>query len=216
MSTARFKRFEKVVKGNEGNYANTPGDTGGETYRGISRVYWPKWQGWNIIDAYKKQVNRPLKNNELIKNNTLEVLISDFYFANFYNAVKAESIKNESVALTIYDHGLGVDPNDATKFAQRILNANFGYKLPVDGKMGVNTLNAINTVDAKKFFDLYNAAREAHYRNRAANVADQKQFLNSWLGRLKKLAFTPTAAVVTGSFFLGCYLQLVAYTFLTI
>lgn len=202
MSTERFKRFEKVVKANEGNYANTAGDTGGETYRGISRVYNPQWQGWGIIDAYKKQVKRPLRNNELIKNNTLEVLISDFYFANFYNAVKAESIKNESVALTIYDHALGVAPDDATKFAQRVLNANFGYKLAVDGRMGGNTLNAINAVDAKKFFDLYNEAREAHYRKRAVNVADQKQFLNSWLGRLKKLTFTPTAAVVAGGFFL--------------
>jgi lysozyme family protein len=203
MSTERFKRFEKVLDSHEGNYALTDGDTGGETYRGISRVYWPKWQGWAIIDAYKKQVKRPLKNNELIKNNTLEVLIDDFYFANFYNPIKAESIKNESVALTIYDHGLGVDTNDATKVAQRILNANFGYKLPVDGKMGINTLNAINAVDAKRFFDLYNAAREAHYRNRAAKVPNQAQFLNSWLSRLSgKLKFTPTVAAVSGGFFL--------------
>jgi lysozyme family protein len=211
MSTARFKRFEKVLDSHEGNYANTAGDTGGETYRGISRRWNPQWQGWAIIDAYKKQVKRPLRNNELIKNNTLEVLIDDFYFANFYNAVKAESIKNESIALTIYDHALGVAPDDAVKFAQRVLNANFGYKLAVDGKMGIITLNAINVVDQKRFFDLYNAAREAHYRKRAKEVPNQAQFLNSWLSRLSgKLKFTPTTvAAVTGGFFLSWleYLQ---------
>lgn len=209
MSTARFERVKKFAKGNEGNYANNAGDTGGETYRGISRIWSTNWQGWKIIDAYKKQVGRPLKNNELVKSDALEVLISDFYFSNFYMPLKAESIKNESVATTIYDHALGVDPSDATKLVQRILNNNFGKKLPVDGQFGNLTLNALNSVDAKKFFDLYNSAREAHYRNRAANVANQSQFLNSWLSRLKKLTFTPTAAVVAGGFFLSWleYLQ---------
>ncbi|MES2379854.1 MAG: glycosyl hydrolase 108 family protein [Bacteroidota bacterium] len=214
MSTARFERITTFAKGNEGNYANTPGDTGGETYRGISRVWWPKWQGWAIIDAYKKQVNRPLKNNEKVPSAALEVLIKDFYFANFYVPVKAESIKNESVATTIYDHALGVDTNDATKLVQKILANDFGFgsKMPITGTFGLVTLNNLNSVDPKKFFDLYNAAREAHYRKRAATVANQAQFLTSWLSRLKKLDFkdvavkTGVSVVGLAAFFFTIYL----------
>ena len=203
MSTARFERIKQFARGNEGNYSNIAGDTGGETYRGISRVWNPTWQGWVIIDAYKRSVNRPLRNNELIKNNALEVLISDFYFANFYSVLKCESYKNESVATTVYDYALGVDPNDATKLVQKILNANFGKKLPVDGLFGNQTLTALNIVDAKAFFDIYNEARKQHYINRANTVANQAQFLPSWLSRLNKLKFsTSTAAVsITAVFF---------------
>jgi hypothetical protein len=40
--------------GYEGEWVNDPDDRGGETYRGISRVHWPKWAGWAIIDAEKQ------------------------------------------------------------------------------------------------------------------------------------------------------------------
>lgn len=39
----------------EGGYANDKNDSGGETYKGISRVHNPKWGGWKIIDSYKKK-----------------------------------------------------------------------------------------------------------------------------------------------------------------
>lgn len=45
--------FKKLVK-TEGSYVCDSDDSGGETYRGISRRYNPKWEGWNIIDTYKR------------------------------------------------------------------------------------------------------------------------------------------------------------------
>lgn len=195
MSTAKFLRISKHTKGNEGNYANTAGDKGGETYRGISRVWWPNWSGWKIIDAYKVKVKRPLKNNELVPDSNLELMILDFYFANFYNPIRGESIKNESVATTIYDHGLGVDTNDATRLVQKILVNNFGAKIPIDGKFGIITLNNLNSVNQNQFFALYNAAREAHYRKRIIEDPTQAKFLTSWLSRLNKLTFTQTAVI---------------------
>ena len=40
----------------EGLYCDEPGDAGGETYRGIARVYHPHWVGWELIDSYKQQL----------------------------------------------------------------------------------------------------------------------------------------------------------------
>ena len=84
------------------------------------------------------------------------------------------------------------------------MNKNFGAKLPVYGLFGNITLNALNSVDQKAFFDLYNEARRQHYVNRANNVEGQAQFLNSWLSRLNKLKFTAStaAAALTTVFFL--------------
>ena len=45
--------YKKVVKV-EGSYVCDSDDSGGETYKGISRRYNPKWEGWPIIDNYKK------------------------------------------------------------------------------------------------------------------------------------------------------------------
>ena len=43
----------------EGGYGNDPDDVGGETYKGISRVYNPSWKGWGLIDDYKSESNFP-------------------------------------------------------------------------------------------------------------------------------------------------------------
>ena len=37
----------------EGGYANVAGDTGGETYRGISRNNFSSWEGWPVIDSMR-------------------------------------------------------------------------------------------------------------------------------------------------------------------
>ncbi len=45
----------------EGGYANDPADSGGETFRGISRRNWPQWEGWPLIDQAKVKGNKTAK-----------------------------------------------------------------------------------------------------------------------------------------------------------
>lgn len=197
MATERFKRFEKTLGVNEGGYANNPDDKGGETYRGIARNYHSQWKGWDIIDNYKKQIARTLKNNEFIKNATLDTLVSDFYFTNFYSAVKADSIKNESIAMSIYDYAVNRHPISATTLAQSILKNNFLQKITVDGKMGNQTIDAINKANQAIFFEAYNQGRIAHYKEQSKKP-NQAQFLTSWLSRVQRLSFSPTVATAIG------------------
>ena len=51
---AYFGDAFKKLSIKEGGYVNDKDDAGGETYRGISRKYNPTWQGWTMIDSYKK------------------------------------------------------------------------------------------------------------------------------------------------------------------
>jgi lysozyme family protein len=46
--TDKAKKIIEFTLRNEGYYVNDKDDSGGETYRGISRVNFPKWAGWAI------------------------------------------------------------------------------------------------------------------------------------------------------------------------
>ena len=75
---ANFKEaFEKTM-GHEGGYGNDPDDAGGETYKGIARVYNPGWSGWAVIDAAKTASigNFPAS---LDQNATLQASVQSFY-----------------------------------------------------------------------------------------------------------------------------------------
>jgi lysozyme family protein len=45
--------YDYATAGFEGGYVNDPYDSGGETYKGISRRSWPSWPGWKAIDEAK-------------------------------------------------------------------------------------------------------------------------------------------------------------------
>ena len=50
-----FSQAFAATMQHEGGYANVQGDKGGETYMGISRVYWPSWPGWPVIDDWRAE-----------------------------------------------------------------------------------------------------------------------------------------------------------------
>lgn len=47
---ADFKTAYDITSGLEGGYVNDTNDLGQETYKGISRRFWPHWDGWQHID----------------------------------------------------------------------------------------------------------------------------------------------------------------------
>lgn len=50
---ADFATAYAPLAGFEGGWCNVQGDSGGETYAGIARRYWPDWPGWKLIDREK-------------------------------------------------------------------------------------------------------------------------------------------------------------------
>ena len=122
---ALFKTILYNSLDKEGGYSNLPTDRGGETYRGISRVFFKNWKGWQIIDK-----NKPLRQGQIINNTELNTLIEDFYKTNFWDKIKAEQINNTSLAALVFDTALHSGNKQAIVFLQRALNEN-NFKLKI-------------------------------------------------------------------------------------
>lgn len=186
---ADFEPAEKKTGGFEGGWANNPNDKGGETYKGIARKFWPRWQGWQGIDAAKKRLlapppygSREYRNwvahfNDLLDTAPLlQKYVRDFYRANFWDAYRLGEIEHQEVANWIYDHAVNAGAR-GIKWAQEAA----GVKS--DGVVGPMTLKALNAADPTALLrDMEDVA--AFYRlDRAAADPSQIQFLPSWLRR---------------------------------
>lgn len=140
--------FEKTLV-NEGGYSFDHLDPGGETYMGISRVFWPNWEGWPIIDQARGQ-RRPL--SAAIE---LPPMVKSFYRENFWNLIRGDEIAGMSqvVADKVFDVAVNRSRYTAIKYLQdslNLLNDNGAiYKdLIIDGRIGHKTLTALQL-----FFD---------------------------------------------------------------
>lgn len=130
----------------EGGYVNRSDDRGGETYAGISRKWHPKWDGWPIVDRYKKVAGFP---KVLDNDPDLREKVLDFYRFSFWEPLSLPHVKDQETAFEIYEMAVNLGPDPAILIVQKALNVlnNKGlrYKdITVDGDMGPATLNAIN------------------------------------------------------------------------
>lgn len=121
----------------EGGYVNDPKDSGGETYKGISRKNNPKWSGWAIVDSYKNKPNFPKNLNSDTK---LQELVKECYRDNYWKPVWGDRIKNQRVADDVYDSGVNLGPAMSIKLLQR------QWKMKETGKMDETLLAKLNSV----------------------------------------------------------------------
>lgn len=156
----------------EGGYVNDPDDRGGETYRGISRVNFPRWTGWAFIDEIK--VNAPIAKGEIYPE--LEEKVKAFYKVEKWNKIYGDNIKDERVALFLFDWFVHSGYH-AIKGVQRSTNTT------EDGVMGNKTLAAINNAD-NKLFDRLKAERLKFLNNIVASRPSQAKYLKGWVNRV--------------------------------
>ena len=100
----------------EGGWVNDDNDSGKETYKGISRVYEKNWEGWKIVDAYKKKPNFP-KNLEADKK--LQELVKNCYRKNYWNVIWGDKIRNQKVANDLYDTAVNMGVGTSIKLSER-------------------------------------------------------------------------------------------------
>jgi lysozyme family protein len=169
---ADFKAAQPYILQYEGGWNNVTGDTGGETYQGISRNNFPNWSGWAIIDAHK-----PIQYNKVIADPVLDGMVNQFYKANFWDKMLGDGIDSQEVATYIYDWKVNAG-NNAIKELQKILG------VTVDGGFGTGTLQATNEYQGNLLSDLHDA--RVLYYNRIG-VNGSAKFLNGWLSRANSL-----------------------------
>jgi lysozyme family protein len=170
---ADFAAANAVVSFNEGGYANHPADKGGETYAGITRKYFPNWEGWSAVDRAK-----PLKTNAKIP--ALTPLVTKFYRETLWDANNLASIANQQVANNVLDslvlHGYG-----AHLVQQAAVQA--GAPIVVDGRLGAKTIAALNALDPVRFVRLLIARRLVYMKQ----LSEWPTFAAGWTKRLENL-----------------------------
>lgn len=176
---ANFRKAYLKTSTFEGGYSNHQSDKGGETYAGISRVNWPKWAGWKIIDRYKgaphsaKEITRVLSGSV-----ELEDMVEAFYRAHFWKPIMGDDILSQGAADNIYDFAVNSGVGRAVRYAQRIAGA------IEDGAMGPKTIKAINMC-GEDFVARYKAARIDFINKIVARDDSQRVFLRGWTERVK-------------------------------
>lgn len=128
-----FKRTEKFEGANI--WTNTPGDSGKETWSGISRSANPRWEGWKILD------NIPNKQNgKKYWNEELERLKQKLYKENYWNPVWGDLISRQAVANDLYDSAVNMGVKTAIKLTERV------YLMRETGKMSNELLTKLNKI----------------------------------------------------------------------
>jgi len=135
----------------EGGYVNDPRDPGGETNFGICKRAYPR------IDI------KALTRAEAIA----------IYFRDYWQAASCEYLP-PAVALIHFDTAV----NQGTGAAARLLQAAAG--VPVDGKVGANTIAAVNAKGARSMVEEYAARR----MNRYGVTANFDRYGLGWSRRL--------------------------------
>lgn len=190
---AKFEVSEEQTGRFEGLYANNPDDKGKETYAGVARKHWPKWEGWRIIDQIKTSygTSASVINRQAKANHNLSRMISDFYKQNFWDTLRLDLFQDQQLADSVYDFGVNSGTNRAAKYLQKAINAYHKPKISEDGQIGPTTLNALHTINPIDLHTTYNNLREDFYRSIAKG--NQAQFLRSWLSRLKPYSIVKMA-----------------------
>ena len=173
---ADFNQAQELVRKAEGGYSNDPRDKGGETYKGISRVFNPNWSGWVIIDAYKK--THTLKTNAYIPDKKLDELTESYYKSEYWNKIKGDEINNQRLANMIYDMSV----NPIKPGAKQIVIDSLKV-VSKDDTIKNYDVKKINVADPNKLFNEIGKRRSDGYKERGGYA------LNSWLNRLKSLGY---------------------------
>lgn len=185
---ADFQKAYAITAQNEGKFANNPHDKGGMTYKGISRVYWPKWGGWKYVDGCLAQlVKQPDYGTTAYRNwveylnkcleqiNVLQALVLAFYKDNFWK--RLGEINSQDLAAFVYDKDVNTG-SKGSKWLQEALG------VTVDGSIGPKTIAAANAANPVTLLERMEELARSYYIQLAANDPSQKQFLNGWLARV--------------------------------
>lgn len=175
---AIFSSYIPLLLNVEGGYQALPGDNGnynslgqlvGTNY-GISAKVYENWIGRPPSVADMKAITKDLS-----------IMI---YRSWYWDAIGASFINNQSIANLIVDHAVNAGVYAAGKMTQEVLNEKFGFNLVVDGAIGYNTRQAINSVEPKELHEQIKEARKEHYESIGG------EFLKGWLKRLTKFVFS--------------------------
>ena len=188
---AKFEIGHPLTMGHEGGYANNKADTGGETYKGISRVWNPLWPGWRAVDAAKKQTGVVAMLDQILGNNAeLQADVLKFYKLNYWDANRLDAVFDQDLASKLYDITVNMGVKRAALIWQEALNLTNvnGRAYPdtaMDGVVGVQTVTLTNAHPRPKLLlQVVKGLQAERYINIMRNNPTQEVFALSWFTRV--------------------------------
>jgi putative secretion activating protein len=161
----RFKKFLDYIFEVEGGYTDDKNDRGGKTT-------------WGITEEEARDFGYTGDMRNLTKDFAKNIYLKKYYLGN-----KLDKVKNDKVALSIFDWAVNSGRRGIKK-AQIVANK-FGANLVIDGIVGNKTLEAINGINPEAFLKEYHEIQRIFYKNLAAKNPSQEEFLKGWLNRVK-------------------------------
>ena len=171
---ADFTKAFQLMIAHEGGYVNDPDDPGGETYKGVARKIFSKWEGWSKIDLLKRQSDFP---GNLDRDAEIQEAVSHFYQVNFWDKLKGDQIVNQEIANSIFDFGVNAGVSTSASLAQMVAGADS------DGVIGANTITAINNFDPDHFLAAFTVAKIARYVNIVKKRPTSRKYFYGWVLR---------------------------------
>lgn len=151
----------------------------GLTYCGIYESAQPNWEGWRLIRetisrCSLKEASKICYSNECLKN-----LVFEFYRLNFWEKMRLDEINSQKIADELFIFAVNAGVKRAVKKAQSIVNTE------VDGKIGNQTIKALNAYDEKKFDKVFDEEETKYYQAIIDKNPQKRIFANGWINRAK-------------------------------
>lgn len=153
------KAIEYVLK-NEGLYSNDVDDAGGETKFGISKRSYPKLDIKNLSIQKAKEI----------------------YKKDFWEKQKYKNIKNQELAIKIFDLAVNVGTSRANKLMQRALRS-VNKKVEETGVLDDTTICLINESEATDLLSALRSEAAGYYRLIVSTKPHRAKYLKGWLNR---------------------------------
>lgn len=158
---ADFRFAIPTLLRHEGGYVNDPIDSGGETAFGISRRSYPDLDIAHLTRAEAE----------------------DIYRRDFWAPLQLDAVKDQQLATKVFDSAVLIGKARAVKFLQRALQIAGGGIVAVDGRIGPDTLHAVNTASPPLLIEAYRHLLATYYEGLAEAVPTNTKFLKGWLNR---------------------------------
>jgi len=171
---ADFSTALSKVLDNEGGYVSDPNDPGGETYKGVARKIFTKWDGWLLVDIAKRKSGFPAN---LEQDTDLQQKIRDFYEVNFWDKVNGDNITNQAVATSIFDFAVNGGVSTSSSLVQMVIGQD------TDGVLGQNSVYALNAFDPEHFLASFTLAKIARYITIVKKRPESRKYFYGWVSR---------------------------------
>ena len=118
-----------------------------------------------------------------IKELTQEQIIQ--IYSEYYDERRINEIKNERIATAIFDMGVMSNFNNVGKLVQKTLNNSMRTNLKIDGKIGDNTISALNNIPDNKLDNFMQNLKENRIEY-LRSLPDWNKYGRGWANRTNR------------------------------